>query len=528
MKKSIKRKNEMEKAQRAVACECIAVSQAASDPFGYYARMRHRVRRFILHVGPTNSGKTHDALQSLMDAGDGVYLAPLRLLALETGERLRAQGLRCDIITGEERSIEFGATFSSRTVEMFDTERSYRCVVIDEAQMISDPRRGGAWTRAILAADAPQIHICMADEALALVTRLIAMCGDDIEIVRHRRATGLSVEPEPLDGDPMPDDALIAFDRTDVLELAASIEARGIPTAVIYGALPWPARRAEAKRFATGEAEVLIATDAIGMGLNLPIRRVVFTATTKYDGKASRSLTTAEIKQIAGRAGRRGMYQQGFVTSTCRANDWLRHRLEEQVRPLTAARLAFPQELGMETAVPLTLLLKVWAKTPMSYDMLRRIDLTGPITIATMLEGVGAGSGTRFPSDRQTLLGMAFLPVDPQRDLDEVMALYQGLKRKTHPLLPGGGAWAHDYDTGEPRSLIRLERLLRTLGIRFAFARKLNIMDRAMEERFAATRMRLEHDVIVKVTGSKAALLERRLADEDEWNVRDEHGVWRF
>jgi ATP-dependent RNA helicase SUPV3L1/SUV3 len=108
-------------------------------------------------------------------------------------------------------------------------------------------------------------------------------------------------------------DAVVAFSRRDVLMLRDQIAASGHPVSVIYGALPPEVRRREAERFATGESDILVATDAIGMGLNLPIRRVLFSTMTKFDGQGDRTLSESEVHQIAGRAGRFGMHEEGFT-----------------------------------------------------------------------------------------------------------------------------------------------------------------------------------------------------------------------
>jgi ATP-dependent RNA helicase SUPV3L1/SUV3 len=108
-------------------------------------------------------------------------------------------------------------------------------------------------------------------------------------------------------------DAVVAFSRRDVLTLRDQISANGHPVSVIYGALPPEVRRREAERFASGESHILVATDAIGMGLNLPIRRVVFSTMTKFDGEDDRLLSEAEVHQIAGRAGRFGIHEEGFA-----------------------------------------------------------------------------------------------------------------------------------------------------------------------------------------------------------------------
>lgn len=130
-----------------------------------YPAARTLDRHFILHVGPTNSGKSHDAVAALATAQNGVYLAPLRLLAFEQFDSMNKDGVYCSLRTGEERIEVPGATVQSSTIEMLDTTEFYDVAVIDEAQMIQDPVRGGNWTRAILGTLAREIHICLAPHA---------------------------------------------------------------------------------------------------------------------------------------------------------------------------------------------------------------------------------------------------------------------------------------------------------------------------------------------------------------------------
>lgn len=519
-------------AAETTARDLVTVSEAASDPFSYYSSQRRGHRRFTIHVGPTNSGKTHDALEALKHAGSGAYLAPLRLLALETGERLRAEGLPTDIITGEERSLDGDGRFVSQTIATLSLGREYACVVIDEAQMIADPEHGGAWTRAILGVDCPEIHVCCAPEALKIVESLIAMCGDEMEVARHERSTPLTVESEPWDGRPRPGDAVIAFNRRDVLRTAAEIEEDGIPTAVVYGALPWAARRAEAMRFASGAAQVLVATDAIGMGMNLPIRRIVFGANRKYDGTRQRPLDAVEVRQIAGRAGRLGMFDEGLVTSDAMSNAWLTKCLTGPVAPIGTARLPFPLELGSDEQAPLTTILKVWANAPTRSGLFERERLGGRRAVSARLEAI-AGARSAFPYDRRTILSMAFLPVDERRDMDELVALLKGLAQSRHPMLPGGVEWRSRFTT-EPDRLGALEHDIRILTLRYSFANALGLMDETMDERFAETRARWDRAVIDKVAGPKAPLLGARMYGRAEWDDWDDDedpytdGAWRF
>ena len=288
----------------------------AVDPKDEYPETRMTERRFFIHVGGTNTGKTYQSLQRMKQAASGVYLAPLRLLALEVQETMLAAGVNCSMLTGEEEDIRPGSTHISSTVEKLDVHRAFEVAVVDECQMIADPERGFAWTRAILGCNAGEMHLCTAPEALDLLIRLIESCGEPYEVIRHERMVPLTLQEETITLDEIEDgDALIAFSKRNVLLMAEELRARGRPASVIYGALPYATRRLQMQRFLDGETKLLVSTDAIGMGLNLPIRRVVFTRDTKFDGRTSRPLKPSEVKQIAGRAGRFGVYDEGFVTS---------------------------------------------------------------------------------------------------------------------------------------------------------------------------------------------------------------------
>ena len=303
-----------EKQQEEELLKKLLQDSTSQDPVTLYPKARSLTRRFILHVGPTNSGKTYSALEALKTAYNGVYLGPLRLLALEVSEKFNNQGIPCSLITGEEEQIVENAYITASTVEMLSVKEHYDIVVIDEAQMLQDRDRGHNWTNAIIGSYADEIHVCMAPEALDIVVALINACNDTYEIVEHTRKTPLEFESK-TDKNKNPGDAYIVFSRKEVLALASDLESKGNKVSVIYGSLPPAARREEARRFIEGETNILVSTDAIGMGLNLPIKRVVFMKTTKFDGKEQRMLTESEIKQIAGRAGRQGIFDIGYVYS---------------------------------------------------------------------------------------------------------------------------------------------------------------------------------------------------------------------
>ncbi|HYF89475.1 helicase-related protein [Azospirillum sp.] len=279
-----------------------------------FTTARAMIRKLRLYVGPTNSGKTHAAMDRLAEAESGCYLAPLRLLALEGQEALETRGRPCSLVTGEERDVRPGAAFTSSTIEMVNTSKVWGACVIDEIQMIGDPDRGWAWTQAVAGVAAPEILMTGSADAIPYVKRLADAMGEELEVVEFTRKSPLRVQEERVKLEEVKSgDALIAFSRKDVMALRHDLLGRNHNVAVIYGALSPEVRRAEARRFREGTADVLVATDAIGMGLNLPVARVVLSTTRKYDGREERELTASEIRQIGGRAGRFGMHEEGRV-----------------------------------------------------------------------------------------------------------------------------------------------------------------------------------------------------------------------
>ena len=279
-----------------------------------FEKARHLQRSVTLYVGPPNSGKTHAAFERLAQAHDGAYLAPLRLLALEGRDRLVARGVPCSLLTGEENVPIAGAGLVSSTIEMVGTHKPIDVAVIDEAQMIFDSSRGWAWTQAIVAVPANEVIIICSAYAVPAIENLLGLCGERCT-VRHfarKQHVDMLAQPVPI-GALTKGDAVVAFSRRDVLMLRDQIAASGHPVSVIYGALPPEVRRREAERFASGASDILVATDAIGMGLNLPIRRVLFSTMTKFDGQGDRALNESEVHQIAGRAGRFGIHEEGFT-----------------------------------------------------------------------------------------------------------------------------------------------------------------------------------------------------------------------
>ncbi len=327
-----------------------------------FAEVRQMHRRFILHIGPTNSGKTFRSLERLKLARCGVYLGPLRLLALEVYEQMNKYEVPCTMRTGQECIEEADSRVVASTIEMADFDENYDIAVIDEAQMVTDPDRGHSWTKAILGIRAGEIHICMSPAAEQAIIHLIELCRDDYEIERYERKTALICEDEPFvfPDDVRKGDALIVFSKKSVLDVAGRLEEQKINASVIYGSLPPEIRRRQIHLLNSGRTKVVVATDAIGMGLNLPVRRIVFLQAEKYDGVSRRPLLVSEIKQIAGRAGRFGIYDSGYVNAMGREElQYIRERYEAEEDPVSQVHLGFPQIL-LDIEAPMDELLKIW------------------------------------------------------------------------------------------------------------------------------------------------------------------------
>ncbi|HEY1111220.1 MAG TPA: helicase-related protein, partial [Opitutaceae bacterium] len=319
-------------------------------------------RKVIAWLGPTNSGKTHRSILALAAAPSGMYLGPLRLLALEQRDRLVELGTPCSLITGEER-IHQSDTHSARTVEMTDFSRQVAVCVLDEMQLTFDRDRGWAWVAAYCGVAADTIIVTGPASSEPVIRRLAELCGDEVEVNLLERQGTLQYEGV-LDWKRMPPrSAVIGFSRAMVLELKAMFEAKGQRVSVIYGGLSPEVRRNEARRFRAGEADIVCATDAIGLGLNLPLDRVVFFETDKFDGEVNRPLTQAELLQIAGRAGR-GPGATGWVAAfSSRDGRRIESALAEPQRtPLPDQLPAAPtpmhiraiaDHLGMDRLVPI-------------------------------------------------------------------------------------------------------------------------------------------------------------------------------
>ncbi|MDQ1264831.1 MAG: ATP-dependent helicase, partial [Campylobacterota bacterium] len=297
---------------------------------------RNLRRKLTLHIGPTNSGKTYNAMQKLKSADTGYYLAPLRLLALEGYEDLRESGIHASLITGEEQLLDENASHISSTIEMLNFDVDVDVCVIDEVQMLDDRDRGWAWANAIIGAPAKEVIMTGSPNAKDAIVALAAYLGEELEIIEFKRKNPLILLEEPTHyKDVRNATAIIAFTRKDVLKLKGQFS-KEFDVSVVYGNLSPEVRREEARRFREGETQILIATDAIAMGMNLPIKTILFSKAEKFDGTIQRGLLPSEVHQISGRAGRYGLHEEGFVGAL--SGDVLKEvkkNFHKQAKPIT-------------------------------------------------------------------------------------------------------------------------------------------------------------------------------------------------
>lgn len=278
-----------------------------------YPLARSMKRELYFFVGPTNSGKTYQAMNELKKANTGVYLAPLRLLALENYENLQSSGIEASLVTGEEQIFDEDAAHLCSTIEMLDFNMDTDVCVIDEVQMLADEDRGWAWVNAILGAPAKKVIMTGSVNALDSIKKIASYLDEELTVKKFQRKTPLDLlsQATPLK-EIQKGTALIAFSRKDVLMYKSKLQ-KFHKVSILYGNLSPEVRREEARRFREGETDILVATDAIAMGLNLPIKTILFTTDTKFDGIETRFLKTTEIVQIAGRAGRYGFHEAGHI-----------------------------------------------------------------------------------------------------------------------------------------------------------------------------------------------------------------------
>lgn len=316
-----------------------------------FNKARERKREILYFSGVTNSGKTYSAFEELKKYKKGVYLAPLRLLAIEGQEEITKRGFKCSLMTGEERDIVPKASFMSSTIEMLNIEEEYDVAIIDEIQMLNSDR-GAAWLQALVGVNAKKVIIVGSNEVKEPVKKIVNYLEEPLTYKEFNRKSKLSTGKQSrIDETLEPNSAVIAFSKRDLYSLKSHYENLGNTVSIIYGKLPPAVKISESNKFRNGETEVLVSTDAIGMGLNLPIKNLYFYSTEKYNGYGMESLPETLVKQISGRAGRFGMFEEGVVSAFSRSDlSYVKNSLKadtivDSLRVETMMTLAIFEEL---------------------------------------------------------------------------------------------------------------------------------------------------------------------------------------
>lgn len=264
---------------------------------------RHYAQPLVAVLGPTNTGKTHLAIERMSAHSSGMIGFPLRLLAREVYDRVVAVKGKDSValITGEEKILPDKARWFLCTAESMPLDREFAFVALDEAQLGSDPERGHVFTDRLLRARGREETMILGSESLRPMLRALT---PDAEIIGRPRFSTLSYAGAAKLSRLPPRSAIVAFSAEEVYAVAEMLRRLRGGAAVVMGALSPRTRNAQVAMFQAGEVDYLVATDAIGMGLNMDVAHVAFASLRKFDGRRSRRLTVAEMAQIAGRAGR--------------------------------------------------------------------------------------------------------------------------------------------------------------------------------------------------------------------------------
>jgi len=265
--------------------------------------MQNSLKKITSLLGPTNTGKTHDAIEKMLEFDSGIFGLPLRLLAREVYEKCvkKIGSNKVALITGEEKIIPNSADFFICTVESMPKDKAVDFVAIDEIQMCADKERGHIFTDRLLYARGEKLTMFLGSQ---IMKNIISDLVDGAEFVKKERFSKLSYSGykkiSRLDGKT----AIIAFSIEEVYAIAELVRRQKGGAAVIMGSLSPKTRNSQVGLYQSGDVDYLVATDAIGMGLNMDIDQIYFSNLKKFDGKKTRRLNLVEMSQIAGRAGR--------------------------------------------------------------------------------------------------------------------------------------------------------------------------------------------------------------------------------
>ena len=265
--------------------------------------MQNSPKRIIALLGPTNTGKTHDAIEKMLEFETGIFGLPLRLLAREVYEKCvkKIGSDKVALITGEEKIIPNSADFFICTVESMPKDKIVDFVAIDEIQMCADKERGHIFTDRLLNSRGEKLTMFLGSQVMK---NIIQDLVDNVEFEKKERFSKLSYSGYKKISRLDRKTAIIAFSIEEVYAIAELVRRQKGGAAVIMGSLSPKTRNSQVELYQSGDVDYLVATDAIGMGLNMDIDQIYFSNLKKFDGKKTRRLNLIEMSQIAGRAGR--------------------------------------------------------------------------------------------------------------------------------------------------------------------------------------------------------------------------------
>jgi ATP-dependent RNA helicase SUPV3L1/SUV3 len=358
-------------------------------------------------LGPTNTGKTHLAVERLLAHGTGMIGLPLRLLAREIYDRMvRQKGERaCALVTGEERIIPAGARYYSCTVEAMPVSEGADFIAIDEIQLATDPDRGHVFTDRVLNARGRHETMLLGADTMRPVLHALNL---NIDTERRERFSKLSYAG-PIKITKLPKrSAVVAFSAEEVYAIAELLKRQRGGCAVIMGALSPRTRNAQVDLFQSGEVDYIVATDAIGMGLNLDVGHVAFASRRKFDGRRRRLLRADEAAQIAGRAGRFRDDGSFGETGDCEPFEF------EMVEQITEHRFEPAETLNWRNHdlnwSSLDSLRRSLRRTPPHTVLRRAPDALDEITLAVMAEDPEIRSKIRSHEHVRRLWDLCTLP----------------------------------------------------------------------------------------------------------------------
>ena len=265
--------------------------------------MQNLSKKIIALLGPTNTGKTHDAIEKMLEFESGIFGLPLRLLAREVYEKcVEKIGVnKVALITGEEKIIPNSADFFICTVESMPKDKAVDFVAIDEIQMCADKERGHVFTDRLLYARGEKLTMFLGSQ---IMKNIIYNLVGEVEFIKKERFSKLTYSGYKKISRLDSKTAIIAFSIEEVYAIAELVRRQKGGAAVIMGSLSPKTRNSQVELYQSGDVGYLVATDAIGMGLNMDIDQIYFSNLKKFDGKKTRRLNLVEMSQIAGRAGR--------------------------------------------------------------------------------------------------------------------------------------------------------------------------------------------------------------------------------